>query len=158
MKKTYMNYKSLSGLLLVIIIVLYLAPFNYFIEGYKNIINFPGLFPQSLDKPLLNDYPLTNRKSVSNNSSETIWQDYPIFSVGSYKQLTNNLRFWSNPDDGKCTRAEFCKTLYDNKQVHSNIIEPLPPAEQGEGARVNYYRSEPNYLSFSIPTNENILY
>ena len=35
---------------------------------------------------------------------------------------------------------------------------PLPMAEEGEGARVGYFRSQPNELYFSIPTNENILY
>ena len=40
----------------------------------------------------------------------------------------------------------------------SNIIKQLPPAEEGPGARVGYYRSDPNLLFFSIPTNENILY
>lgn len=149
MKKTFTNVVLL--LLLVITIALYLAPS---IEGYKNIIN-PGLFP---NKPLLNSYPLTNNKGVSNNSSETIWFDYPVFSLGSYKQLTNNLRFWSNPDNGKCSRAEMCGTLYRNKRVKSNIVKPLPCAQQGNGARVGYYRTQPNYLSFSIPTNENILY
>jgi hypothetical protein len=152
MKKTFTNVVLL--LLLVITIVLYLAPS---IEGYKNIIN-PGLFPKSVDKPLLNSYPLTNNKGVSNNSSETVWFDYPVFSLGSYKQLTNNLRFWSNPDNGKCSRSEMCGTLYRNKRVKSNIVKPLPQAQQGNGARVGYYRTEPNYLSFSIPTNENILY
>lgn len=155
MKKIALN--TFLFLLLVLIFALYLAPFLK--EGFKtNIILNPGLFTESIDKPLLNDYPLTNRKGVSNNSSETIWWDYPVFSLGSFKQLTNNLRYWKNPDDGKCTRAEFCGTLYNNKHVISNELYPLPPAQEGEGARIGYYRSEPNYLTFSIPTNENILY
>jgi hypothetical protein len=48
--------------------------------------------------------------------------------------------------------------LYHDIKNTSNIIKPLPPAEEGGGARVGYYRSEPNTLFFSIPTNENILY
>ena len=40
----------------------------------------------------------------------------------------------------------------------TNIITPLPEAEEGDGARVGYFRSEPNKLFFSIPTNQNILY
>ena len=47
---------------------------------------------------------------------------------------------------------------YKNKDNKSNIVTPLPPAEEGPGARVGYYRSEPNMLAFSIPDNENILY
>jgi hypothetical protein len=37
-------------------------------------------------------------------------------------------------------------------------VTPWPPAEEGEGARVGYFRTEPNELYYSIPTNENILY
>lgn len=158
MKKMFIN--SVLFLLLVIIFGLYLAPLiNYSIEGYKNkLLKNPGLFPCSVDKPILDDYPLINKKVVSDNSASTIWWHYPIFQLGSYKQLTNNLRYWINPDDGQCSRAEFCGALYHDKKVNSNELYPLPPAEEGEGARVGYYRSEPNYLYYSIPTNENILY
>jgi hypothetical protein len=51
-----------------------------------------------------------------------------------------------------------CNALYKNKKTKSNSVTPLPPAEEGAGARVGYYRSEPNMLAFSIPDNENILY
>jgi hypothetical protein len=150
MKKVFIN--SLLFLLLVLVLSIYLGSF---VEGYRNNL---GLYPESVEKPILNDYPIIDKKSVSNNSASTIWWHYPIFSLGSYKQLTNNLRYWENPDDGQCSRAEFCGALYHNKQVKSNELYPLPPAEEGEGARVGYYRSEPNYLAYSIPNNENILY
>ena len=48
--------------------------------------------------------------------------------------------------------------LFKKKKNKSNIVRPLPPAEEGAGARVGYYRSEPNLLAYSIPDNENILY
>jgi hypothetical protein len=155
-----MFVSSVLFLLLVIILGLYLAPFLSFVEGYKNrLINNPGCFPESVDKPILNNnYPLINKNIVSDNSASSIWKYYPIFPVSSYKQITNNLRYWKNPDDGDCSRAEFCGALYHNKEVKSNEVYPLPPADEGSGARIGYYRSEPNYLYYSIPTNENILY
>ena len=64
----------------------------------------------------------------------------------------------TNPDNGKCSRAEVCGALYRDAKTESNVVKPLPPAQEGPGARVGYYRSEPNDLFFSIPTNENILY
>ena len=88
-----------------------------------------------------------------------MWWRYPVFSLGSYEQITNNLKYHYNPDNGTCVRADFCGAVYnDKKNAKSNIITPLPPAEEGPGARVGYFRSEPNELYFSIPTNENILY
>ena len=95
---------------------------------------------------------------TSDNNYSDIWFHYPIFTLGSFKQITNNLRFNDNPDNGQCIRADFCGALYHDKKVPSNEVFPLPEAEEGDGARVGYFRSEPNKLFFSIPTNQNILY
>jgi hypothetical protein len=117
-----------------------------------------GIYPVSVDKAILNDYPLIGKNEPSNDSYNDIWKDYPVFSLGSYKQITNNLRYHKNPDNGTCIRADFCGALYRNKKTKSNVIKPLPLAEEGQGARVGYFRTEPNELYFSIPTNQNILY
>jgi hypothetical protein len=162
-----MNNTSIKGiifLLLILVIGLYLGPFTKF-EGFKggkrykdSSLSVPGDFPKSVDKPILDDYPLTNSKGVSDNNASDIWKDYPVFELGSFEQITNNIRYNRNPDDGKCSRAEFCGALYRDAKHPSNIVKPQRAAEQGPGARVGYYRSEPNTLFFSIPTNENILY
>jgi len=158
--------KSILFLLFILVAGLYLAPFYKktfeSFKGYKryksDVLTVPGDFPRSVEKPILDDYPLIDYKGVSTNSASTIWKDYPVFDMASFKQITNNIRYNRNPDDGKCSRAEFCGALYRDAKHPTNIIKPLPPAEEGPGARVGYYRSEPNDLFFSIPTNENILY
>jgi hypothetical protein len=129
-------------------------------EGFKtsSFAKTEGIYPVSVDKAILNDYPLIGKNETSNDSYNDIWKDYPVFSLGSYKQITNNLRYHKNPDNGTCIRADFCGALYRNKKTKSNIIKPLPPAEEGDGARVGYFRTEPNALYYSIPTNQNILY
>jgi hypothetical protein len=158
--------KSSLFLLFILVVGLYLAPMyqNNF-EGFKgnkryknDILSVSGEFPRSVDKPILDDFPLTNSNGISNNNASDIWQDYPVFGLGSFDQITNNIRYNRNPDDGKCSRAEFCGALYRDIKHPSNEILALPAAEEGSGARVGYYRSEPNTLFFSIPTNENILY
>jgi hypothetical protein len=70
---------------------------------------------------------------------------YPVFRVGSYEQITNNLRYWSNPDDGECIRADMCDALYKDKEVLSNVSQPLAPVpETMYGVRVNYYNTDQN--------------
>ena len=131
------------------------------IEGFstnKQDLETPGVYPLSVDKPILDSFPLTGRKDVSEKNYSDIWKDYPEFSKSSYEQITNNLRYVKNPDNGTCIRADMCNALYKNKENKSNIVSPLPPAQEGPGARVGYYRSEPNMLAFSIPDNQNILY
>ena len=145
-------------LLIIVVLGLYLAPILK-IEGFKSYdLTTPGTYPVSVDKPILDSFPLTGRKGVSNKNYQDIWWEYPEFSKSSFEQITNNLRYVDNPDEGTCIRADMCNALYKNRKHKSNKVCPLPPAEQGAGARVGYYRSDPNLLFFSIPTNDNILY
>ena len=158
MKNTFLG--SIIFLTFILVVGLYLAPFIKQMEGFSSILSLsPGNFPKSLDKVILDDFPQIGKNVTSDNNYSDIWVNYPVFPVGSYKQITNNLRYPDNPDEGTCVRADFCGAVYYNKKnTKSNIISPLPPAQEGSGARVGYFRSEPNELYFSIPTNENILY
>jgi len=116
-------------------------------EGYSNFtLRDAGSFPSKVDEAALlyDEYPSTGRKTVSNNGYPDIWWYYPIFGVGSYAQITNNLRYRRNPDDGVCVGAEFCGALYKDNQPASNIINPLPPVPDTPGIRVNYYRTQDN--------------
>jgi hypothetical protein len=158
-------YRIIIGV--VLIIGLSILKSKMFQEGFrmqrndvqKNLqSSLPGDFPRADDLPILDQYPYTGNKEASNNSASDIWWHYPIFSLGSFRQLTNNLRYRYNPDEGTCMRSDMCGALYKNIKSKPNEIHPLPPAEEGPGARVGYWRSEPNILYYSIPTNENILY
>lgn len=151
---------TLIFLMVILILGLYLASLlkrNDFVEGFGGLFS-PGKFPLSVDRAILDDYPQIGKNITSNNNYNQIWQDYPVFALGSYDQITNNQKYIKNPDNGTCIRADFCGAVYKDKKVKSNVIEPLPPADEGTGARVGYFRTEPNELYFSIPTNENILY
>ena len=148
-------------LVVILVLSLCLAPLIRNIEGFSGIndLTTPGIFPKSVDQSILDDYPQIGKNTTSNNNYNQIWWKYPVFSLGSYEQITNNLKYHYNPDDGQCIRADFCGAMYnDKKNTKTNIISTLPPADEGEGARVGYFRTEPNELYFSIPTNENILY
>ena len=148
-------------LVVILVLSLFLAPLIRNIEGFSGIndLTTPGIFPKSVDQAILDDYPKIGKNTTSNNNYNQIWWKYPVFSLGSYEQITNNLKYHYNPDDGQCIRADFCGAMYnDKKNTKTNIISTLPPADEGEGARVGYFRTEPNELYFSIPTNENILY
>jgi hypothetical protein len=160
--KMNMYGKSMIFLIGIIVASLFLAPFiRTNGEGFSGIndLSTPGDFPKSVNQVILDEFPKIGKNKTSDNNYDEIWWKYPVFSLGSYKQITNNLKHNRNPDQGTCIRADFCGAAYnDNKDTKTNIITPLPEAEEGEGARVGYFRSEPNKLYFSIPTNQNILY
>ena len=136
-----MKYKFIICGIIFLILVLV---FKKNIEGFSGLydLSTPGTFPKSVNQAILNDYPLINKNETSNNNYNQIWWHYPVFKLGSYKQVTNNLKYYDNPDNGTCVRADFCGALYKNKQdTKSNITLPLPPAPQG--LRVGYFITNP---------------
>lgn len=145
---------KLSGMLFLLTLMIFMLaiPFVFKFstplrENFSLAKN--GLDPddfKNLGLPLLaGDYPLTgNRLLVSRKEYQDIWQQYPIFQVGSYEQITNNLKYRPNPDDGQCRRAEMCDTLYMNKVIENNVSSPLPPVPNTDGTRINYYRTPDN--------------
>lgn len=129
-------------------------------EGYTNytLDQANGTYPSAQTEVLLQDtYPAIGKNEISNNNAHDIWWHYPIFELGSYKQITNNIRYPNNPDEGTCMPASMCGALYHEKQLKSNYVEPLPPVNPDCGTRVGYFDTDVNLLPFR--TNmQNILY
>ena len=117
-----------------------------------------GKYPFPETDVLLEDtYPVTGRKGISNNGSANIWWHYPIFELGSYDQITNNIRYSNNPDVGTCMPASMCGALYKEKQLKTNYVKPLPPINPNCGTRVGYFDTSINLLPFRTDLS-NILY
>lgn len=133
---------------------------NNSIEGYSNysLAGAMGNFPDAQTKVLVQDtYPPIGKNEISNDTAADIWWHYPTFEVGSYKQITNNIRYPNNPDIGRCTPASMCGALYHEKKIGSNYIEQLPPVNPDSGTRVGYFTTDENLLPFRTDT-PNILY
>ena len=129
-------------------------------EGFSNYYlgSTDGIYPSSQTDVLVQDtYPITGKNGVSNDGSNEIWWHYPIFEVGSYDQITNNIRYSNNPDTGRCMPANFCGALYKEKQLKSNYIKPLPPVDPTSGTRIGYFTTDINMLPFRTDV-PNILY
>jgi hypothetical protein len=92
---------------------------------------------QSQDLLLQDTFPLIGNMTVSDKQSADVWWKYPIFKVGSYAQVTNNIKYPRNPDTGRCMRIEMCDTLYENRENKSNVVVPNPPVESVP--RVGYF-------------------
>lgn len=129
-------------------------------EGFTNYTlgQADGEYPFAQTSVLVQDeFPLTGNKGVSNETAGNMWWRYPVFEVGSYDQITNNIRYSNNPDVGKCTPGDICFALYKDRQHPSNYVKPLPPVNPDCGTRVGYFATDVNLLPYRTNT-ANILY
>ena len=143
--------KKTTGITLFMIIISILTGifviFEHLYDKENFTTNTAGIYPNSVDLPILNSYRYSGKKTVSDKSASDIWWYYPSFGVGSFKQLTNNLKYWYNPDEGTCSRSDMCGALYkNNHDVPTNIVSVLPEVPNDGGARVGYFNAEPNLL------------
>ena len=113
-------------------------------------------FPET-DLLVEDTYPPTGKKGISNNGAANIWWHYPIFQLGSYDQITNNIKYPNNPDVGTCMPASMCGSLYKEKQLKTNYIKPLPLINPNCGTRIGYFDTSINMLPFRTDM-PNILY
>jgi len=153
-------------LLLIIIIALGLPlVFNIsnILEGYSNysLDQATGSVPDSQTQVLVQDiYPPIGKNELSDDTSSDIWWHYPIFKLGSYAQITNNIRYPKNPDNGRCMPASMCGALYYDKKIGNNIVKPLPPVNSDYGTRIGYFTTDEQVIT-SLPYRTdmpNILY
>ena len=156
-----MNQTVFLFLILVLAIGLPLfLKLNNSIEGYSNysLAGAMGNFPNAQTEVLVQDtYPPIGKNEISNDTASDIWWHYPTFKVGSYDQITNNIRYPDNPDVGTCTPASMCGALYHDKKIGSNYIEQLPPVKPDTGTRIGYFTTDENLLPFRTDL-PNILY
>jgi hypothetical protein len=148
--------------ILIILLALILAclSFKKSYEGYSNYIlaDANGDYPSAQTKVLVQDfYPPIGKNQLSDNTAQDIWRDFPAFGVGSYKQITNNIRYPNNPDEGTCMPASMCGALYHKNQLKSNYVTQLPPVNPDCGTRVGYYNTYVNLLPYRTDM-ANILY
>lgn len=133
---------------------------NNFNEGFSdyNLIDAMGKLPTSEIDVLVQDYyPSKGKNQISNNTPSKMWWHYPSFKLGSYDQITNNLKYSNNPDLGSCMPGNMCGALYHEKKNPSNYITPLPQINPNCGNRVGYFTTQHNMLPFRSHL-QNILY
>jgi hypothetical protein len=102
-------------------------------------------------------YPPTGSLGISNNTANDIWWHKPVFKLGSYEQITNNIRYSNNPDVGSCMPPSMCGALYHDNQIKTNYSKILPQLNPGCGTRVGYFDTNSNFLEFKTDM-QNILY
>ena len=148
---------------MLIILAIALPLFLRNIEGFSNykLDQAMGNVPDAQTQVLVQDtYPPIGKNQISDETSNDMWWHYPTFTLGSYKQITNNIRYSNNPDVGRCTPGSMCGALYHEKFLGSNYVTPLPPVNPECGTRVGYFTTDEQLIT-SLPYRtdmQNILY
>jgi len=131
-----MKKKTFYLIMIVSILLIIIVGFSY-LQQTK----------EYFDILLNHDYPLTKKQNLSNNNASNVWKDYPVFKLGSFEQITNNLKYFRNPDIGNCSPEDFCGSLYKDKPHPSNIAQWLKPVSTpSSDIRINYYNTSPNLV------------
>jgi hypothetical protein len=132
---------SQFGTFLLLIFILLISFFPFYLLRVKNNKEgflTPGNYPSSSETPLLapDSYSLVNKPGVTTYGSNDAYRDYPVYPADF--DGTNNIKYWTNPDNGTCSFLETCGGLYkNNKQMQD---EELP--EPSWNNRVNYYQHQ----------------
>jgi hypothetical protein len=137
-----MTNKTDSILFLILALLLALIGSFFFTPVRENFVSHllePGVFPVSVTKPLLQgDYPLQKAGAgLSDLDSRSMSEYYPVFP-NSYLQRTNNVRYWATPNNGTCSPANMCGTLYKDKKINIPEFPPIIPFSSKD-TRVNVY-------------------
>ena len=150
-----------TGLIFLIVIIAIIAFFPKVQDGFKNSVttdlanmNMGAAFPECQNIALLyKEFPVIHTNMVSDKMYSDIWWKYPSFGVSSYKQITNNIRYPNNPDNGTAVRAEFSNAFYKNKKNKSNYSVPLGPVPlSADKLRVGYYNTKDNLILGASPS------
>jgi hypothetical protein len=145
------NYYGFISLIIILIAIMFLPLATIFPSTCKCRENYENI--NSTESHLLNYFPVNKTKKVNSDNYSHDWIYYPIFPVGSYEQITNNLKYFKNPDEGTCIPAEFCGDFYHDRNLKPdiNIIKPLPPVSNDPGIRVGYYRTKEDLFLSAQP-------
>ena len=103
-------------------------------EGFKQIMY--GVYPDRHSDPLLADsYKRKNFIEPSQLTVDDLEKYKPRTPMCSYKQVTNNFRYWETPNNGECKPAAFCNAYYEKKEHKIRGIE-IP---KNNNKRVNFF-------------------
>jgi len=126
MKKSSSYINTILFILLIVIVLYYFGIFKFVSKETFEYKRY-SKYPKSQDEPLLYGYyNVKENTNVTKNNNYNIWEEYPVYP-NSYKQETNNKRYWNTPDNGLCSPAEFCGTPYSPTNIKIDKVSPGIP-------------------------------
>ena len=138
-----LNKKHILITLILIAVFVYISSNIYNLsEGYDNLFTLTPGDVEEGDYLLKGMFPISDN-TVSNQNYSNERNLYPVFSIPSFNQMTNNLRYFTNPSIARETPEDFLDTYYGSKTAKSNIVSygEVKPIVTYNEPRVGYWNS-----------------
>ena len=108
------------------------------------VLTEPGIYPAAVANPILyGDYPISS--NYPNHIVKRSLHDLSVLDsegpISSYDQVTNNHRYWKNPENGSILDPSLSGfSFYGEKTIHPELPACSPGWLDTE-VRINYYNS-----------------
>lgn len=111
-------------------------------EGYENLFTLTPGHADGDNYLLKGVFPISDNP-VSSQQYSKEWHLYPVFSIPNFKQMTNNLRYFNNPNISHESPEDFLDTFYGSKSAKSNIVSygDVNPIITSNKPRVGYWNT-----------------
>jgi hypothetical protein len=111
-------------------------------EGYENLFTLTPGNADGGNYLLKGQFPIS-KNGVSTKQYSQEWKSYPIFSNPSFKQMTNNLRYFTNPSIARESPEDLLDAFYGSKSTKSNIVNygQVKPILTYNEPRVGYWNT-----------------
>jgi len=136
------KYMLITFILFAVLVYIANNP-NNLSEGYENLFTLTPGNAEGDNYLLKGQFPIS-KNPVSTKQYSKEWQLYPVFSIPSFKQMTNNLRYFNNPSIAHESPEDFLDTFYGSKSAKSNIISygDVNPILTYHEPRVGYWNTK----------------
>ena len=122
----------------VLVVCLFLVTwFSRRLHESFTILAEPSVYPS--DAPMLCEYPLSHNGLMEKLKNGSLSNLRPVLP-SSYKQVTNNVRDWPNPENGSAEYVEINGYSIYGKKNTSNNIHSSPPNKPNL-VRVGYFQA-----------------
>ena len=138
-----LNKHILITLILFAILVYMANKTGNLSEGYENLFTLTPGHAEGDNYLLKGIFPISNNP-VSTQQYSREWHLYPVFSIPSFKQMTNNLKYFNNPSIAHESPEDFLDTFYGSKSAKSNIVSygEINPILTYHEPRVGYWNTK----------------
>lgn len=132
------------NILVISLCILAILSFVYVFQNYSeaftpfnsNYSPYGNYEPKPQELLLDPEYEVAENPALTMNSQKVSHMK-PYVSMSSYKQTTNNKRYWISPDDGSCVPHDLCNAFYKPMKPNNDFDEVYSHKTYEDNRKIN---------------------